>query len=709
VNLNPLSFLFPKAKKDEAAAVPLPPNNGGFLRFLLPNTKIDFEKHVGDGQGSNVFMAPILWIWRASLEARAGVLTETKDKEELDKQHELAKLLRHPNSFVSGPAMMLAILISWFTDGNAYLLKARDRSGQVRALWYVPHWMMEPMCDEADEYDFISFYRYRPGGASEQDLEPSEVVHLRCGVDPRNIRKGFSHMKMLLREIFNDDEAANFVASLLLNSGVPGLIISPKDATSASVEDLKATRDYVKVQFGRSRRGEPMAIGAPTEVKEFGYDPQKMNLDIVRNVSEERVCAGIGLPAAVVGFGSGMEQVKVGATLLELHRIAWVDCVIPNQDLLADELTKAFKEDFGLSDDQRVAFDRDGVRALQEDRNKEAERLAKLVSGAIMMRSEARKRLRLEVEKEDEVYLTPIGVTLDGPGAPEPEPMPGVELDPETGEPLPPKPGAKPPKPGAPAPASAPADKPKSAPRLDRRQVAILRAMDKLKERAAKSLERRMNDFFKKMGQAAADAYLATRAKAAEDELAVELVFGSMNVNRLRQEVRGIYGTHYVGVFRETQKTLAGMGLDVMGLDPVELQLLGKGGTQAGLLDLTKSAKEKAMRILQEGREQGRNPEDIAKDLADAVPAGRFRDPRTRAELIARTETRVAQTESALAVYRNAPGIGAVMVIDGRKGETDEDCEAVNGKVVDFQTAEGLIADEHPNGTRDLVPVVGRA
>ena len=67
-----------------------------------------------------------------------------------------------------------------------------------------------------------------------------------------------------VREIFNDDEAANFVAALLLNSGVPGLIISPKDSTSASTEDLKATRDYVQVMFGRSRRGTPLAIGAPT-------------------------------------------------------------------------------------------------------------------------------------------------------------------------------------------------------------------------------------------------------------------------------------------------------------------------------------------------------------------------------------------------------------------------------------------------------------
>lgn len=684
-----------KAARDKIASIAFPTNNGGLLRFLLPNTKIDFEKHVGDGLGSNVFMSPILWIWRQSIESRMAVLTETKDSEEIDFKHELAKLLRNPNPFVSGSAMMLAILISWFCDGNVYLLKARDGSGAVRQLWYVPHWMIEPICDDSDQYDFISWYKYIPGGAAQLELKPSEVIHLKCGIDPRCIRKGFSHMKMLLREIFNDDESANFVSALLLNSGVPGLIISPKDASSASIEDLAATRDYIQVMFGRSKRGVPMAVGAPTEIKEFGYDPEKMNLSGVRNVSEERVCAGIGLPVAVVGFGTGVEQTSVGATLLELHRIAWVDCIIPNQELIAEELTRSLREDFNLSDDQHISFDRDKVRALQEDRNKEAERLRELVRAAVMMRSEARKRLRLDVTAEDEVYHLPLGITLEGPGAPEVEPMLEVQLGPD-GKPLPPK---------------DPTEKPKAARRrMSKLQTNILRSMDKVKERAGRSLEQRMNHFFKEMGKSVAAAYLSSTnkaVKAGEEEIAVELLFGSMNINKLRQEVRGIYGTHYVSVFRETTKVLAGMGLDVMAVDVHELQILSRGGSQAGLFDMTKSAREKAMEIIREGRAEGRNSDSIAKDLADAVPAGRFNDIETRARLIARTETHIAQTESALVVYRSATGIDQVMIIDGRLGDTDDDCEEVNGQVMNFQDAEGVLAAEHPNGTRDIVPVFG--
>jgi|CXWL01.1.fsa_nt_gi phage portal protein BeeE len=682
-----------KAVRNKIATSVTHPRQWDWLNFVLPNTKIDFASHVGDGQGSNVLMAPILWIWRASLEAKMGVLTETKDNAKMDFDHELSKLLRSPNPFYSGPAMMLAIMISWFTDGNVYFLKARDGSGAVRQLWYVPHWMMEPKSKEGDLTDFISYYCYNPGGAANQEILPSEVVHLRHGVDPRNVRKGLATMKILLREIFNDDESANFVAALLLNGGVPGVIISPKEGQGASTGDLQATKEYIKVMFGRSKRGEPLALGAPTEVKEFGYDPNKMNLSVVRNVSEERVCATMGLPAAVVGFGSGMEQTAVGATLMELHRIAWVDCLIPNQDLLAGELTRSLALDFKLKDNQRVSFDRDRVRALQDDRNKEAEYLAKLTTAALMMRSEARKRLHLDVQPEDEVYLMPSGITLEGPGAPEPDPLPEVQLDPATGLPVPAAPPAVPPA------------KKAIKHRMSRRQTDILRAMDKIKASSEVTLERRMKEFFKDMGKAAAEAYLASSRKSAEDEVAVELVFGSMNVNRLRQEVRGIYGTHYVAVYRQTNKVLGAMGLDVSAVDMNELKLLAKGGSQAGLLDMTTQARDKALKIIQEGRAEGRNSDSIAKDLADAVPAGRFNDSETRARLIARTETHIAQTESSLVAYRSAQGIDQVMIIDGRLGPTDDDCEEANGQVMDFNSAEGMLAAEHPNGTRDIVPV----
>lgn len=676
-----ISRAFTKAAEKVITAI-RHPRQFSWLDIFLPNTNIDFEKHVGNGIGSNVFVSPLLWIWRASLESRWVVVRENdKGIEEFESQHDIIRLLQRPNPFTTGAAMRLAILISWFADGNVYLLKARDRVGRVRQLWYVPHWMVEPKWDEDDDSAFVSHYAYKPGGTSKEvEIEPSEVVHLKHGVDPRNVRKGFSMLKLLLREVFNDDEAANFVAALLLNGGVPGLIISPKDSGTVSAEGVKATKDYIKVMFGRSKRGEPLALGAPTDVREFGYDPEKMNLSVVRNVSEERVCAALGVPAAVVGFGSGNESTKVGATLVELHRIAWIDCLIPNQELLAEEFTHALRNDFALSENERIGWDRRRVRALQEDSKKLAEQMDIAVRGGWAMVSEAREALELPTDDSHRIFLRPFGaieVLANG----EQKELPALPLM----EPQSPK--------------------EMKAARLSSRQAAILRALDSIRKGAERKIAKRMQDFFRDMGDLAARQYLTHSTKALEDEIVVDNIFSGMQIPVLRSNLRGVLANSYAQVFSQTRSLLgkAGLGADLT--DTVELEILSKGGTRAGLIDLTEKAREKAIKIIEDGREEGRNPSDIARDLAEAIPSGRYSTIKNRAEIVAKTESRVAQSESAVAVYRNSPGIRSVRIIDARLGDTDEDCEEINGQVISFDEAEIFIADEHPNGTRDFLPV----
>jgi hypothetical protein len=240
-------------------------------------------------------------------------------------------------------------------------------------MWYVPHWLIEPKGDEdSEEADaFITKYVYRPGGAQEYLYDPADdrAPALRAGsAEPA---QGSQSDEDAAARDLQRQRVGELHASLLLNSGVPGVIISPKDSDSVSPESLAETKQYVKDQFSGDNRGQPLALGGPTEVKEFGYDPQKMDLGHVRGGAEERVCAVLSLPAAVVGFGSGNAQTKVGATLAELHRIAWIDCLIPNQDMMAQELTRSFRDDFKLADNQTLGFDRRRVRALAEDIYKE--------------------------------------------------------------------------------------------------------------------------------------------------------------------------------------------------------------------------------------------------------------------------------------------------------------------------------------------------
>lgn len=699
----PNIFLRIKAARDAIMGIQHPGGSTGWLQLFLPNTRIDYAGKVGEGFGSNVFMAPLFWIGRAFPEARVAVLTEDDDGEQdVDTKHDLAQLLNNPNPFCSSHALWMASVIYWCSKGDVYWLKARNGAGEVKQVWPIPYWMVSPKWDERAG-SFIDYFEYRPGGSRLGKIAPEDMVHLKFGMNPLNVREGMSQMYSLLREIYTDDEAANFVAAIIKNGGVPGLVISPKDASSiADPSSIQAVKEYIKDKFSGDRRGEPLALGAPTEIQEFGYDPKKLDLSATRNVSEERVCAVLGLPAAVVGFGSGLEQTKVGSTMEELIRLAWYGCINPMQDAMAAELTRNLKDDFGLKDNQRVVFDRRYVQAMQGDKVQESERLSRAVLGGWMKVSEARKSAGLDVTPEDDIFLRPIGSIETGPGAPEEEPAPPAAVPPPL--PVPPQEEEE----GDEDSAEAKSAKP---PELTRRQQRILAANTRIGAALQATFEKRLLAFFKKFGAAAYESWISV-SKADSDELRIESMFSQMNMPKWEGDLAGMFGAHYVNVHTTTADMLSDMGLGVNLPDTVQLEVLGQGGTRAGLVDMTQSARDRALQTIRDAREEGLGVPDIARRLRDNVPAGPWTSPNIRSRVIARTETRFAQNSSALRCYESIPGVDRVMMLDNRLGDqgpNDYDmagnhCADVNGMIVTMAEAEQLIAVEHPNGTRDMVP-----
>jgi hypothetical protein len=144
--------------------------------------------------------------------------------------------------------------------------------------------MMEPKWPE-DGSQFISYYEYTPG-TDPIRVETRDVVHFRYQTfDPHNIRKGLSPIQSVVREIFTDDEAANYTASMLRNVGVPPVVIAPGADASPSEEELQQTKQrYQEVTTGDAR-GQALVMSGPTTVTTLGFNPLQMD---VRNL---RMCA----------------------------------------------------------------------------------------------------------------------------------------------------------------------------------------------------------------------------------------------------------------------------------------------------------------------------------------------------------------------------------------------------------------------------------
>lgn len=403
----------------------------------LPRSAYPYGRDVRHGLDSNVIMSPVSWIMRTFTEAEPVVEQKEDDRWKEVEDHAVERLLKQPNNFYDGDALFKALTISYCLDGNGYLIKVRNDIGDVIELWYAPHWMMEPKFPN-DGSEFISHYEYTPGSGRKINYLPRDIVHFRFGLDPRNPRKGYSPLRPLLREIFTDEEASNFAAAVLRNQGFPGVVISPKEGTTQTKDQATDLKSKFTDHFGGDRRGQPFVATRPTDIETFGFNSQQIQLTGLRDVSEERVCAMLGLPAAVVGFGAGLQQVKVGATMRELVRLARVNVINPMGRTFGKTLTAQLLTDFVAAIRRwRVRFDMSDVSVFQEDETEREERILARVDGGVMTVANAQDSLGQEVDESQDVYLRDSGKVAvraeEDPVLPPPTPPTNVETDADAG------------------------------------------------------------------------------------------------------------------------------------------------------------------------------------------------------------------------------------------------------------------------------------
>lgn len=672
---------------------------------MLKRTSFDYRKEVGDCLDASVVTAPCHWIGRALPEANLSIKAKGKDgHEEQLVDHEMLSLVATPNPYYGDIALWMATVLSFLISGDAYWMKVRNGAGKPVELWFVPHWMMEPKWPDGEGSTFISHYDYSPGGVEPMRIDPDDVVHFRYGMNPHNVRKGLSPLDGVIREIFIDLESSNFVASLLRNMGVPGVVISPKGGAMPTPEDVDATKSWFKQAFGGDNRGGPLVMGAPTDVQAYGFNPQQLNMSEGRDVSEERVCACLGIPAAIVGFGAGLQSTKVGATMEELRKLAWHNGVLPVLRMFADELQRSLLPDFqkgvaGRGAKQSVFWDTDEVLALQEDEDKKTDRWVKRVNGGWATVAEARRAAGLDVDDSHEIYLRPISMieVPAGQAARTPEPSPpkgrGQKASDHDGHNHAPSRNAR----------------RANAAAMKRGQAYAL-MLQKQESGLQAVFETPLKALFTDMGKAAQKAATAvlSKGKAIETKSDDDLVRGilmRMGIAAFQSQLRRTFEVSYLEVGKNVAKAGEAAGIGVGLPDPVARAIVAAGGKREGLVDLDGQTRKAVFDSIAEGRAAGEGPAAIAARIGPMVEAGPSSDADKRATRIARTETKYAQNISTVERAK-AAGVQSFIIFDGRlgPGRSDPDHIARHGSIVSADEAEAMAEDEHPNGTLSFAP-----
>ena len=162
-------------------------------------------------------------------------------------------------------------------------------------------------------------------------------------------------------------------------------------------------------------------------------------------------------------------------------------------------------------------------------------------------------------------------------------------------------------------------------------------------------------------------------------------------------------------------------GLAVSIPDHVARNIVSRGGTRLLSMDIEGQTRKALFKGLAESRAAGHHPSSAAtrRFIQRHVTAGRFTrmvdrsgNPNGhiyRAKLIARTETMYAQNESALQTYEASDAIDQGEIIDNQTGYGDADCMERNGFIGSLDACREHIAQEHPQGTARVLPVLKAA
>lgn len=624
-------------------------------------------------EDSNIIMSPVQWGMRQFLEAP---LTVVKDGA-MDGEHAAVELLRRPNDFYSWSHMAMAIVASLWIDGNAFLLIVRNGMLEPVELWFVPWWLIEPYSES--ENVFIEKYLYTVGGR-EFDLSPADVVHVRYGIDPHNLRSGLGPVKTAYREVYTDEEAANFTAAIMRNQGMPGAIITPDDTRAIPQHDVDDINDYFKRMTGGDFRGNPITLSRKVNVEQFGFAPDKMNMHGIRSIPEERVCTLLGIPAAVVGFGIGLEQTKVGATMVELRRMGYENAIIPTQRMVEEELNEKILREFDNDRSAHFAFDLSNVQVLQEDEGEKITRINRAVVGGWLPVNVAQQLAGFPVDESQNIYIRNMrSTTVPAQTAARGE----IELKREPSN----------------------------------RAKEYFDYMERERIRLQGLFAAELNDRFIRWGNRIGDA-IERRAqergaaghngngrKAGEDAF-LEAI-GDKVLIEIYEQYGGEVLRYDKQYMRTTESTLHGIEniyKRPANLTPeLESEMITLAKDRERLLDLKQQTRGAITKAIRKGRMEGETLEQIAQRIRHNVGAGPWASSKTRSEVVARTETKLAQN---LANVKAGKSTGAEYfeIIDGQLPTSDEFCIARNGKIVQASQTETLAFTEHPNGTLSFAP-----
>jgi HK97 family phage portal protein len=333
-------------------------------------------------------------------------------------------IFRKPNEYYNFTALINAIALSADCRGQYFLYIRRDNAGRPIGFWYLPHtWVnVQSNQNNTDGTQLVTNYRYTIPGGGQVYLPIEDVLMVRNGIDPKDTRCGLSPLYGQLREISSDNEASNWLASLLRNGATPSVFMTPKVAPatgqSPTIAQMRENRDIVNESI-RDARGQAVMMPFPMELTPAMFNPKDMELGKIRAIPTDRICAALGGDPMAFGLPS---ESKTYSNLEEALDALGNLTVLPTMRDWAAQWSEKMLPAFGMDPEMyRYAWDTSDVSWLADDTAKRNENVRANFESGIIDRFRAKEEIGETPDTADK------GVTyfmLQASAQPMPEPAP---------------------------------------------------------------------------------------------------------------------------------------------------------------------------------------------------------------------------------------------------------------------------------------------
>ncbi len=395
-------------------------NNNNFIQGW--NTKAGgFDvSTMGNGASNSAVVACLQTLGMSFSEAT--LMVKEYDKDGLQQElinHPFTMLMRRPNPYMSGDIVQQYIINAMHVSGDAYLIKQKNNAGQLVALYPL---MPENVSPKGNDDELITHYEYDTNNKNVMVM-PQDMVHIRLGLDQTNHRQGFAPLRSVLREIYGDESAGQMATALLANSGVPSILITPKDDYGLTDTEAEQISRTYQQKVGGKNKGKPLILSGSMNVEKLSFSPKDLDIGSLRTIPEERISAVLGVPAILAGLGAGLQHATYNNTS-ELREFFTEQKLIPLWKMIAEELTQqVLLANYESAQSISAEYDLTDVRALQQDETDMYNRLNIGVQGGWITVAEARKQIGLPVNDSQEVYLLPNTVMQVPANMEVPEPV----------------------------------------------------------------------------------------------------------------------------------------------------------------------------------------------------------------------------------------------------------------------------------------------